>query len=254
MSVLVTRTIIGRPERDRSGTLTDSVYLRQLLARQLAFRGYVREADTVMAWHRGQAAFEQALVSPASPERNDQRIAGLISAGSQFSNMATAWWSARGDSVSLLAYLERRRERGRADTTASVQRSTMYDTLAALAHLALIRGDSTEALTRFLALPDTLCLHCDTDRLTRTRLMLRAPGSDFRRALYDMSMRLSAGQSAMYVLFALERGRVAERLGEHEVARSAYTFVIDAWSRGDPEVQPSVSAAREGLARLGRTS
>jgi hypothetical protein len=51
----------------------------------------------------------------------------------------------------------------------------------------------------------------------------------------------------------LERGRVAERLGEREKAIESYRFVTEAWRRPDPELQPYVSEAREALARLART-
>ncbi len=56
-----------------------------------------------------------------------------------------------------------------------------------------------------------------------------------------------------FVLATLERGRVAERLGEREKAIESYRFVTEAWRRADPELQPYVSEAREALARLART-
>ena len=62
-----------------------------------------------------------------------------------------------------------------------------------------------------------------------------------------------AGAGPWFVLATLERGRVAERLGEREKAIESYRFVTEAWRRPDPELQPYVSEAREALARLART-
>jgi hypothetical protein len=50
----------------------------------------------------------------------------------------------------------------------------------------------------------------------------------------------------------LERGRIAEQLGEREKAVKSYRFVADAWRRADPELQPYTAEAREALARLAR--
>jgi tetratricopeptide (TPR) repeat protein/TolB-like protein len=50
---------------------------------------------------------------------------------------------------------------------------------------------------------------------------------------------------------ALHLGRAHEQLGEREKARESYAFLIDAWKDADPELQPWVQQAREGLERLG---
>jgi hypothetical protein len=52
------------------------------------------------------------------------------------------------------------------------------------------------------------------------------------------------------VIWALERARVAERLGERSKAIRGYQYVADLWRHADPELQPYVTEAREGLARL----
>ena len=53
------------------------------------------------------------------------------------------------------------------------------------------------------------------------------------------------------VLAVLERGRLAERLGERETAVRAYRFVASAWIHADPELQPYVTQARRAFERLG---
>jgi hypothetical protein len=52
------------------------------------------------------------------------------------------------------------------------------------------------------------------------------------------------------VLWQLERARVEERLGQREKAVYDYQYVANVWRRADPELQPYVTEAREGLARL----
>jgi hypothetical protein len=52
------------------------------------------------------------------------------------------------------------------------------------------------------------------------------------------------------VLWSLLRGRVAERIGEREQAMRSYFWVVGMWRRPDPELEPYVVEAREGLARL----
>jgi hypothetical protein len=50
----------------------------------------------------------------------------------------------------------------------------------------------------------------------------------------------------------LERGRIAEGLGERQKAIDSYHFVTDVWPRADPQLQPLVVEARNALARLTR--
>jgi hypothetical protein len=52
------------------------------------------------------------------------------------------------------------------------------------------------------------------------------------------------------VLWSLLRGRVGERIGERDRATRAYAWVVGMWRNADPELQPYVAEAREGLARL----
>jgi hypothetical protein len=103
------------------------------------------------------------------------------------------------------------------------------------------------------AIPDTLCLVGDCFHLNLTLARLLSARGDDRRAgaLLDR-WRWSAEIGPWFVLSALERGRVAERLGEREKAIESYRFVTEAWHRPDPELQPYVSEARAGLSRLTR--
>ena len=50
----------------------------------------------------------------------------------------------------------------------------------------------------------------------------------------------------------LRMGQIAERGGQLDAAGSHYERVLELWADADPELAPSVNAAREGLARVGR--
>jgi serine/threonine-protein kinase len=116
------------------------------------------------------------------------------------------------------------------------------------AYLALARRDSAQALRRMLALADTTY---DDYLLRFTRAnLLAAAGRDAEAAEllerpFALDMRLGSDGLRM-----LQRGRVAERLGRREVALESYKWVADIWRTADPELQPFVTEARAGLARL----
>jgi hypothetical protein len=54
------------------------------------------------------------------------------------------------------------------------------------------------------------------------------------------------------VLWALERARVAERLGDRVTARQSYAVVAGAWQAPDTELAPVAAEARTALRRLSR--
>ena len=65
-----------------------------------------------------------------------------------------------------------------------------------------------------------------------------------------LSQRWQIEGGLLPVLYALERGRVAERLGKRAEAIDGYSLVADAWVKADPELQPAVTEARQALQRL----
>jgi tetratricopeptide (TPR) repeat protein len=118
------------------------------------------------------------------------------------------------------------------------------------AYAALARGDSAGALARLEAIPDSLCLVGECFHLHLTLARLLAARGDDRRAAALLDRWRWAGAGPWFVLATLERGRVAERLGEREKAIESYRFVTEAWRRPDPELQPFVAEARQALGRL----
>jgi serine/threonine-protein kinase len=230
----------------------DSAFRARILAEQLAYRGHVREAHRVIGAMPVGITAELPYLGGAPVDSLAARLARLQADGSPVATQALGWWAARGDTAALRRHVDLARGRlADARVASAAQRlGAVYDTAAALAHLALAQRDSAEALRRFEALPDTLCPRCYPDRLTRARL-LTARGRH-RDAMADLREPLVALLSPFEILFALERGRVAERLGAWQEARESYALVVASWARGDPEVQPHVAAARAGLQRVRR--
>jgi serine/threonine-protein kinase len=206
----------------------------------------------VIGAHDAAIAVELAYLGGAPADSVAARLTRLRAAGSRYAAQALAWWAGRGDTAALRAYADAARARldaaDAADAATSATLAAAYDTAAALAHLALARGDTAGALARLVALPDTLCPRCYPDRLTRARLL--AARGQRREALADLREPLVALLSPFELLFALERGRVAEGLGAWAEARESYGFVAASWARGDPEVRRLAAEARAGLGRV----
>jgi DNA-binding SARP family transcriptional activator len=163
------------------------------------------------------------------------------------------WWAAHGDTASLLETIRLSDSLIRPPLPADRNRRWFYVADAARAYLALAHQDSTDALRRFMALPDSLCSVCYFDQLTKAELLVG------RRRYREAAVPLEAGEGHIYawmlprdVLRAILRGRVSERLGDQEKAIRAYRFVLESWRHADPELQPYVAEARAGLARLTR--
>jgi hypothetical protein len=128
-----------------------------------------------------------------------------------------------------------------------------YLQIAANAYLALLSGDSAGAERHFAAISDSLCLigSCFIEKLAEARL-LAARGKERQAAEILTEWEQLGGNGAFAVMSALERGRIAERLGDQNTAVNRYQFVVDAWRRADPELQRFVEEARAGLRRYRR--
>jgi hypothetical protein len=251
----------------------DSLMWPQYLAAALAYRGHLREAYQTN---------RRLLLDPGASNRSlildpflDLALLGAVPdsiAGPVFARAlepsapwgsvswvtprhlrGTPWWLAHRDTASLRRFAARAAEETRRPNPPLVVLRARLLGATSTAYAALARGDSAGALGYLEAIPDTLCLvgDCFHLKLTLARL-LSARGDDRRAGALLERWRWAAGSSPWFVLSTLERGRVAERLGEREKAIESYRFVTEAWRRPDPELQPYVSEAREALARLAR--
>ena len=239
-----------------AGTAAESLQARQPLAIAHAYRGHLAEAYRDVG---SQNPFLFAELAIAGGVPHDSADA-VFARWSQTPNVAGPWgipWAgARRDTAALLQ-MGRRLEgtAGHLPPTAPpiAKDFVGYMIESSKAYLALARGDTTRALSLFLALPDSACFtFCNLDGLERVQL-LEARGRP-QEALAWMDRRSDGGLLPPVpsdVLGTLTRGRLQERLGRRDKATEAYAYVAAVWARADSVLQPYVAEARAGLARLG---
>ena len=120
--------------------------------------------------------------------------------------------------------------------------------MAGRAYLTLARGDTASAVTQFAALPDTLCIACYIDRVTAAQLLItKGRTADAHRLL---NQRLNTLMTPVEILIASMRAPLEVQLGRPRDAYLSYKRVVDAWSRGDPVLQPFVDAAKREMRRI----
>ena len=236
-----------------------------LLAAELAFRGHLRESARVVSAQPGLAGWvlftELALAGAIPVETADayyrQRLnrEPLWAPGEEpiqngFMG-APVWWAARGDSGSLKQWVERLRQETQRTTTPEAAVPT-YWLGAAEAYQALARRDTAGALARFAALPDSIG-PIWLERLTQARLLTTIGHEREALAVLDREFPVEIVTGSQGI-WALERARLAEKLGEREKAKNWYGYVVRVWRHADADLQPVVAEAREALQRLGRES
>jgi serine/threonine-protein kinase len=253
-------------------TITDTLLLRQQLAQALAWRGHLRDAVEAGAPLLGNPVgyrysynfdpfLDLALLgaipdtlaartfgTALAPEA-DWRVGGVRMAMPRYLR-GLPWWFARGDSASLRAMVARGAEIAAAKPSPVAELRARYLGPAAAAYLALLRGDSAGAARGFEAIPDTLCLFagCFHEKLVLARL-LAARGEE-RRAAALMDRWNFAGENyPTRVLAALERARLAERMGRRALARQEYRLVLAAWRQPDEALMPYVREAAAAIER-----
>jgi eukaryotic-like serine/threonine-protein kinase len=232
--------------------LANAAFARRRLALQLAYRGKFAEASEIAEIRESSVLAEMALASlgvesEARPVFAEWLRTNPREAVYEFPLLAFAgaWWAQQRDTVSL-------REMARRVTVAPANvaeaRTGAYSAAVAGAYLALARGDTAESLRRFAALPDSLCELCSVPRFVYARLL--ASTGHPREAAAILAERSTLLPSAIDVLWALERARVAERLGDTATARRSYAVVATAWRDADADLAPVVDGARTALKRL----
>ncbi|HEY9015231.1 MAG TPA: hypothetical protein VIM84_09235, partial [Gemmatimonadales bacterium] len=262
------RILRALTQRSGSGVdvWSDTLMYDQYLAVVLAYRGHLHEAF---------AADRRLLLDPnaspysafADPFRNlalfgaipDSLAAAHFGLALRSSKPWSSggrplwglpWWLARRDTASLKGFALRARREAVRHGEGEAQLRNRYYHAAATAYLALARADSAQALRLFQAIPDTLCTvaDCYFEQLTEARVLNGLGQARQAGDVLDRWLWIGGGPS--YVLGVLERGRLAEKLGDKKKAKQSYQFVIDVWRRADPELQAYVEEARNALARL----
>jgi hypothetical protein len=239
------------PDRpSASPTYTSPDWIRVTRTVALGYRGRVREAFQALGVKGQDGLLAQLALLGAVPA--DTMVAMLRQRTQHAPAVAypfLTWMASVGDTATIERFGRSVDSLARAGVPALLRSRLRLAGALAQAYLALARRDTTAALRRFEAIPDTLCISCVTDRLTKARL-LAARGRD-READALLGVRVSRMPAMLEPLYALERARVAERLGMRERAIDAYQLVADAWIHADPDLQPFVREAKAALKRLG---
>jgi tetratricopeptide (TPR) repeat protein len=228
-------------------------FTSRLLALALLTRGHRRagyEAVSETMHNPYLPVFAEAAVMGAVPvERAAATFKKTLSDTAPPSPLAYPWWAGRRDTASLRLSVTRAEALGRSDPTRRPRAA--YLAASAKAYLALARGDTAAAIQQFLALPEGVCPSCYLDRLTVARLLVdRRRDQEAWPILRGEHVSSTLAPFPSAVLWSLLRARVAERIGERELAIHSYSWVTGMWQNADPELRPYVTEAREGLARL----
>jgi tetratricopeptide (TPR) repeat protein len=234
-----------------------------MLAAVLAFRGHLQEARAVlptspMVYARSSnPLLDLALLGAVSPDSVRNRVRALVARGSLWppsgSRYAVPWWYADRDTAALKRFELQAGVAARRYPSPVAKAYLRNLAEVARAYLVLARGDSTEGFRMLAALPDSLCAlsDCFFEKFTLAELAVARGQVREAAAIYDRWLR-ARDWSPLCVLGRLDRARVAERLGDRARAAGLYQYVVDAWRRADPELQPHVATAQDGLERLTR--
>jgi hypothetical protein len=224
--------------------VTNPGHARHHLGGALTFRGRLREALAAGARDRLYLV-ELAMLGGMTPDSATTLFSRAVASDPDAARYVLPWWAWHRDTASLAAFVTREQT----SAPSALAGFRQHRAGVAAAFVALARGDSAGALARFRSLPDSLCTtDCNIKRLTEG--MLLAARGDVS-ALDRLEPWTGDVVSPLRVLFALERGRAAERLGRSQVAVESYGLVVDAWARADAELQPAVTEARRALDRIG---
>jgi serine/threonine-protein kinase len=247
--IAVARALVAAPPGDAQW-LTAAARERHL-GQSLLYRGHVREAGSILFDNPGimpPLLVEAALLSSTPPESAGPAFRRWLDEGPLPALIALPWWSAQRDSASIRELARKSDSVAGSSPNRALRAIVAYASEAALAYLMLMRGDTATAVRRFEALPDSLCPICHFERLSLAQLL--SARQEDRKAAGLLDRWLTELLVPSEVIWTLERARVAERLGNREKAARDYQYVADVWRHADPELQPYVTEAREGLTRM----
>ena len=215
------------------------------LASQLALHGHIDEAWSIAAANKSYLAAEIAglglvptdsalkIVRPWINERNDAFFVTMVV-------LAMA-----GDTASLLAQVPKMERAAAVDTSPNAP-VIKYVLSALRAYAALARHDTTHATQLFAALPDSV-LTIPFDLFLRARLV----GRQDPKSAIELLERYSPSADLLFVARELERGRLAEKIGDRERAVDAFSYVAAIWAKADHrQLKDAAKEANDALKRL----
>ncbi len=233
---------IERRPRGSPNFARDSAWLADALPLQLAFRGRMREALAVLPSRPSRLFAQLVMAGVVDPDSARTTFDAWLKTGDPQLHSALPWWALRGDTGSI-ARLDLLYETQIKTGPPNQRALASYNAAAAKAYLLLARRDSASAEKAFAALPDSVCLRCDFDRLESAHLQAARGKIDNADKL--LRQRLYSAVTPAEITLALERARIAAGAGHKDIAAKAAALVVGAWKEGDPEVQPMVNAARK---------
>jgi len=239
------RFLVGRPY-DPS-LAADPALPRRTLGFALAFRGHMAEAVSVLGTDRLYLVSQIAVLGAMPRDRAAAVFDPLLHAEPAQRRelvFALPWWARERDTTALTRAI------ALGDREADRAPSARFVAEAGRAWRTLALGDSATALMQFLQLPDFPNEEGigDWERYTAIRLLNDA--HRFDEALSRLDREIPSTPFPWDVVLLLERARANEGLGRAEAAAGMYARVADLWARGDPALQPIVSAARAAALRL----
>jgi hypothetical protein len=150
------------------------------------------------------------------------------------------------DSVALVAQADEMEKAVPRDTSAAQRAIIKYVVAALRGYVALAKGDTVTAVRLFTALPDTI-VTIPFDAFIRARLIGR---DDPKRAIAILERHVPT-PDLLYAARELERGRLADRIGDRERAVDAYSYVAAIWRAADsPPLRDGAKEATDALKRL----
>jgi len=249
-----------------TGVVEDPLIRRQLLAAALAYRGHLREAQTLIEGEERFGWFSSippgiALLRSSRPDSVDATFRRWLHRGSFWPPAewptggppgplvyALPWWSSRRDTLALAEYARRADSTREATSRPTWKAVAQNFAQAARAYALLARGDTGAALPFFEVRPRDFWW--SWERVTLGQILSRRGRAAEALELFEEAYSPEGWSSPISVLARLEAARTAERLGQARRAVDHYQFVVDVWRHADPELKPYVREARAGLERL----
>jgi hypothetical protein len=225
------------PESERGVTM--------LLASQLALRGHIAEAWPLAVKTRSYIAAEIVGLGLVSLDSADKAVRPLLAQDNDAFLIPLPYLAMVHDTAALLGKAAEMEKFLSRDTSARRRAATGYIIASLHAYAALAKGDTAVATRLFDGLPDTV-ISIPFDAFIRARLLGK---QDPKRAIAILERH--SIPDLLYPARELERGRLAERIGDSERAVDAYSFVAAAWRAADPgPLRDGAKEATDALKRL----
>jgi eukaryotic-like serine/threonine-protein kinase len=241
-SLNVTRGIV-RQIRGRK----DAEETQALAGQFLVMRGRVNDALAIGVRSSGLAHL--ALFGAIPQHLADSLMSAAYLANQIGFRMVIGALGIRGDTLELRRYIRMRDTMIVHDTTGQMALVTPYVTAITNGFTQLARHDTAAAMRTFSSLPDSLCIRTDCAYVWLVKERLLAAQGRWAEAAKILNSQ-GVPESALGVYAELERGLVAEKLGDRARAIDAYSYVEGMWRNADPPFQGYVADARAGLSRL----